>query len=346
MSRAFKCGRLSTISPEEIRFMPVTPSPLAFSDADLAQARAMNRRLAYMPRFRAPGVLRKFMIQSMIRAQTVLAPVRVPGVTIRTQRIIHKGWGVDLRILKGASSRGVYIDIHGGGWSIGSAAMDDPVNARIAADCGLTVVSIDYGLLPETSFPDMVAQCAAAADWVFEQPAFPAGPIFLGGESAGAHLAACTLLRLCQRVDFARLAGCVLFYGVYDLSSTPSVRAAPAAALVLHGPSMRTGIASLLPDRDEAGLRAPDYSPLHADLAGLPPMLLLCGTIDPLIDDTTLFADALARAGVETELATVPDAPHAFNRLFTQVAAKTNARVRTWLDARMAAGAASRAAAE
>jgi acetyl esterase/lipase len=92
----------------------------------------MNRRLAYMPRFRAPGVLRKFMIQSMIHAQTVFAPVRVPGVTVRTQRIIHMGCAVDLRILKGASSRGVYIDIHGGGWSIGSAAMDDAVNARIA----------------------------------------------------------------------------------------------------------------------------------------------------------------------------------------------------------------------
>lgn len=326
--------------------MPLTPSPLAFTAADLAQARAMNRPLAYLPRFRAPGALRKFMIQSAISAKTVFAPVRAPGVTTRTQRIIHKGSTVGLRILSGATSRGVYIDIHGGGWSIGSAAMDDAVNARIVADCGLTVISVDYGLLPETRFPDMVAQCEAAADWVFEQAAFGDGAIFLGGESAGAHLAACTLLRLRERADFARLNGCVLFYGVYDLSSTPSARTAPASALVLHGPSIQTGIASLLPDRDEAGLRRADYSPLYADLAGLPSMLLLCGTKDPLIDDTTLFAEALARAGVETELAIVPDAPHAFNRLFTRVAAKTNARVRDWLDARMAAVAAGQVAAE
>jgi acetyl esterase/lipase len=222
--------------------------------------------------------------------------------------------------------------------------MDDRINARLAA-AGLAVVSVDYGLLPETPFVTMVAQCHAAADYVMQHTGeFGAGPIFIGGESAGAHLAACTLLRLRERADFGRITGAVLFYGVYDLGSSPSVRSAHPATLVLHGPSMRSGIAKLLPDRDEGGLRKGDYSPLFADLRGLPPVLLICGTIDPLIDDSTQMADAMRAAGVDAQLVIVPDAPHAFNRFPTRVADRTNAHVRGWLGARMDQQASARAA--
>jgi acetyl esterase/lipase len=323
----------------------MTPQP-TFSDAELAQARALNRRLAWMPRFRKPGALRKFTIQATLR-MSLLAPHGVPGVTTSLRRIQHMGESVALRILAPSGpSRGVYLDYHGGGWSIGMAAMDDRVNARIASELGLTVLSVDYGLLPEVSFDQMIAQCHAAADWAFEHVSeFGDGPIFIGGESAGAHLAAVTLLRLKPRPDFARLAGCSLFYGVYDLSSTPSVRAAKAGTLVLHGPSMRSGIASLLPGRDEQGLRDPAYSPLHADLRGLPPMLLLCGDIDPLVDDSKLFAERIRAAGGQADLLIAPEAPHAFNRLLSAMADRTNAYVRAWLADRMAAQSSSTAVA-
>ena len=71
------------------------------------------------------------------------------------------------------------------------------VNARIAAS-GLAVVSVDYTTLPDIDLPGMIDQCAAAADWAFEhaQSEFGVTPMFIGGESAGAHLAACALLRL------------------------------------------------------------------------------------------------------------------------------------------------------
>lgn len=328
----------------------MTPQPI-FSDAELAQARALNRRLAWMPRFRKPGALRKFTIQATLR-MSLLAPHGVPGVTTSLRRIAHMGQSVALRILAPPGpSRGLYLDYHGGGWSIGMAAMDDRVNARIAGELGLTVVSVEYGLLPEVPFDTMIAQCHAAADWAFEHASEfgakngEAFPIFIGGESAGAHLAAVTLLRLKPRPDYARLAGCALFYGVYDLSSTPSVRMAKADTLVLHGPSMRSGIASLLPGRDEAGLCDPAYSPLHADLRGLPPMLLLCGDIDPLVDDSKLFAERIRAAGGHADLLIAPDAPHAFNRLLTAMADRTNAYVRAWLADRMAAAASSTAVA-
>jgi acetyl esterase/lipase len=316
------------------------PMPASFPDFtadELEEARRMNRQLHYMPRFRAPTRLSRLMIQSMLGASQAFAPHGVRGVATSTRRVTWNGHSFALRILRPEGpARGVYIDYHGGGWAIGNAAMDDRVNARIAADCGLIVASVDYTLLPDIAFTDMIAQCQAAADWVFEhaQAEFGASDIFIGGESAGAHLAACAIMRLRdERADFARLRGAVLFYGPYDLSLTPSVRAAPRDTLVLDGPAMTTGIAKLLPGSSEEERRDPAVSPLYASMAGLPPALFLCGAIDPLIDDSHLMADRWPKA----QLLVVPEAPHAFNRLPTSIARRTNAFVRSWIADQLAA---------
>lgn len=325
----------------------MTVASLEFSEAELDEARRMNRQLRWAPRFRAPSRLGKMMIQTMLGAQAFMHH-GVAGVTTSMQRVTWRGHSFLLRILQPAGEvRGVYLDYHGGGWAIGTAAMDDRVNARIAAGCGLIVVSVDYTTLPDIDLPGMIAECAAAGDWVFEhaQAEFGTSAVFIGGESAGAHLAACTMLRLRDtRADFARLRGAVLFYGPYDLSCTPSVRAAPRDTLVLDGPAMTSGIAKLLPDRSEAERRDPAFSPLYADLGGLPPGLLLCGTIDPLIDDSKLMAERWAAASGNARVVIVPDAPHAFNRFPTRVASRTNAFVRGWIEARLADGAMAKAA--
>lgn len=308
--------------------------------AEMADVRRMNRRLRWAPRFRAPTPLGRLAIQAMLGAQAVF-PVGTRGASVSTRRITWKGHTVALRILRPATATpaAIYIDYHGGGWSIGNAAMDDLVNAAIVRDNTFTVVSVDYTTLPDISFIDQIAQCHAAADWVFEHAGaeFGARDLFIGGESAGAHLAACALLRLRdERADFARLRGAVLFYGPYDLSGTPSVRNAPPDTLVLDGPAMMPGIARLLPDRDEAGRRAPDVSPLHADLSRLPPALFLCGAIDPLIDDSRLMSERWQAANGNARLILVPESPHAFNRLPTRAAARTNQWVRAWLARRLA----------
>lgn len=318
------------------------------SDAELEQVRRMNARLRWAPRFRAPTPLGRMAIQTMLGAQAFF-PVGLRGVGVSTQRIMHKGHTISLRILKPGQGevRGLYIDYHGGGWAIGTAAMDDLVNATIVRETGLVVVSVDYTTLPDITFENQIAQAHAAADWVFEnaEAEFGVRDLFMGGESAGAHLAACSLIRLRDtRADFARLKGAVLFYGPYDLSASPSVRNATRDTLVLDGPAMVPGIAKLLPDRDEAGRRAPDVSPLYADLSRLPPAMLLVGTIDPLIDDSRMMAERWKAQSGNARLIVVPESPHAFNRLPTRLAARTNAFVRGWLQRRIAASNASMAA--
>lgn len=319
-----------------------------FSKAELAEARRVNRGLMYMPRFRTPSPVSRAMIQAMIRTSQRFAIQTVSGVQVSNRNIEWRDHLIRLRVIRPEGAvRGIYLDYHGGGWTIGNAAMDDRINARIAKDCGLAVISIDYAMLPDVTFPEMIEECAAAADWVFEKALaeFSVEDLFIGGESAGAHLAACSILRMRdQRRDFARLKGAVLFYGPYDLGCTPSVRAASRNTLVLHGPAMTGGIASLLPDSTEEQRRDPAYSPLFADLSGLPPGLFLCGDLDPLIDDSRLMAERWQAASGNARLVIVPEAPHAFNRLFTRIAAGANAFVRTWIDASLAKTAARSAA--
>lgn len=321
-----------------------------FSKAELAEARRVNRGLMYMPRFRAPSVATRAIIQAMLHASQRFAPQTVPGVEAFNRSVEWQGHLIRLRILKPSGAvRGVYLDYHGGGWTIGNATIDDRINSRIARDCGLAVVSVDYAMLPDVTFPEMIEECAAAADWVFEKALaeFGVDTLFIGGDSAGAHLAACSILRMRdRRRDFARLKGVVLFYGPYDLGCTPSVRAASRSTLVLHGPAMMGGIASLLPDSTEDQRRDPAYSPLFADLRGLPPVLLLCGDLDPLIDDSRMMAERWQAMSGNSRLIVVPEAPHAFNRLFTRMANRTNAFVRSWIGAVLAGAAAVRTAAE
>jgi len=312
---------------------------LAFPDSEVTEARRFNRVLMWSPRFRAPNPPGRSMIQAMMRASQSFIPHGVAGVRVRTLTAETSAGPVGLRVLShGDARRGVYLDYHGGGWCIGNAAMDDPLNARIARDCGLVAVSVDYTLMPRATLQQVIGQARAAADWVADNAAteFGASDIVAGGESAGAHLAAHAVLHLRKRPDFARVKGAVLFYGAFDLGGTERARNAPAHSLVLHGPSLRKGGEALLPGLTPEQRQSPDLSPAYADLSGLPPALMLCGTEDPLLDDTKLLAERWRAANGNVTVEIVPEAPHAFNRFRTRMADRTNAHVRHWISEQMA----------
>lgn len=109
----------------------------------------------------------------------------------------------------------------------------------------------------------------------------------IGGESAGAHLAASTLLRLRDAGLGSAFRAANLTFGCFDLSLTPSMRRAQGTAFVDRAilEQMAAGYAG------SGDLRDPAISPLYADLSGLPSALFSIGTIDPLVDDS-LFMHA------------------------------------------------------
>jgi acetyl esterase len=229
--------------------------------------------------------------------------------------------------------RGAYLDLHGGGWCIGSAANTDLENAHRAEDLGVATVAIDYRLAPEHPFPAGPDDCEAAALWFVQEgpSSLGTGSFLIGGASAGAHLAALTVLRLRDRHGLAgAFRGVNLVFGAYDLGMTPSQRTSPDA-VGIPTPVIDALYAHALPGLDAEARRDPSISPLYADLHDLPPTLLTVGTLDPLLDDSLFLAARLRAAGNDTALAVYPESIHAFTAFPTELARIANARIDQFL---------------
>lgn len=243
-------------------------------------------------------------------------PVFLP--TMQDLEIPGRAGPLRLRVARPPTApRGVYLHLHGGGWMLGAADMQDPDLTAMAAATGLVAASVDYRLAPEHPFPAGPDDCEDAARWLVAEGArvLAAPPVFaIGGESAGAHLSALTLLRLRDRGDLAgAFAAANLVYGAYDLSLTPSQRNWGERNLVLSGPIIAYFSAAFTPGRSLEERRDPAISPLFADLRGLPPALFTVGTLDPLLDDTLFMHARWLAAGNHAELRVWPDGVHGFN---------------------------------
>ncbi len=263
-------------------------------------------------------------------------PATPKAATARTVRIPGPGGEIALRVIAPDEVRGVYLHIHGGGWMLGTNDMQDALLESIGRGAGLAAVSIDYRLAPEHPFPAAVDDCVAAALWLIEHAETEFGTPWLaiGGESAGAHLAAATLLRLRDLGHYAAFRAANLTFGCYDLSLTPSVRRAQGTPFVDQDvlEQMVAGYAGSGDLRDAA------ISPLYADLSTLPPALFTVGTIDPLLDDSLFMHARWQAAGNRAELAVYPGGVHGFHLLGGDLAKAANARIGSFLDtARMQA---------
>jgi acetyl esterase len=211
---------------------------------------------------------------------------------------------------------GVFLHLHGGGWTLSASDLQDLRLQRLARDTGMTVVSVDYRLAPEHPYPAGPDDCEAAALWLLSEGrdgVEAPGPLAIGGDSAGGHLAAVTLLRLRDRHGITGVFGAAVFqYGAFDLSMTPSQRLWGERNLVLSNPIITWFADQFLPGIDPERRRDPDISPLFAELSGMPPAVFTIGTADPLLDDS-LFMEARWRAaGHQTELRVWEEAPHGF----------------------------------
>ena len=94
---------------------------------------------------------------------------------------------IPLRVIAPAQPRGIYLHLHGGGWVLGGADMQDPMLERIADDTGQAIVGVEYRLAPEHPYPAGPDDCEAAAAWLVQngKKEFGTDALTIGGESAG-----------------------------------------------------------------------------------------------------------------------------------------------------------------
>ncbi len=218
-----------------------------------------------------------------------------------------------LRVLAPEKSRGVYLHIHGGGHVLGAADQQDRLLEIIADSTQLTAISVEYRLAPEHPYPAGPDDCEVAALWVSDNLRdFGGKACAIGGESAGAHLSALTILRLRDKHGRTPFNAANLVFGVFDLGLTPSARQFGNERLVLRTLDIEKFGDAFLPGLNDEQKRDPQLSPLFADLRGLCPAFFTIGTKDALLDDTMFMHTRWVAAGNAAELDIYPGACHGF----------------------------------
>lgn len=143
-----------------------------------------------------------------------------------------------------------------------------------------------------------------------------------GGVSAGATLAMTTLLRLRDLGVVDSFVGAALQFGTYDMSGqTPAGR-------LLDGEFFIQAYAGHVADR-----KNPDISPVYADLRGLPPVVLVVGSLDILLEDNLAMAARLSAAGNQVNVRVYPESPHGFTLHPTAMANRACNDIESWLSA-------------
>lgn len=286
-------------------------------------ARAASRRTKSQPDPSSTQGLREVRALEEARAKGA-ASAASPAPAAREALAGVAGRRVSVRIIapESGAARGAYLDIHGGGFYMGSAARGDAHNRRLAHALGIAVVSVDYRLAPEHPWPAAPDDCETAALWLLEEAEtrFGTTRLAIGGISAGATLAMTTLLRLRDRGVADPFVAAALQYGTYDISgNTPAGR-------LLNGEFFIQAYAGHVADRTN-----PDISPVYGDLRGLPPVKLVVGCLDILLEDNLAMAARLLAAGGEVDVRVYPESPHGFTLHPTAMASAALDDIESWL---------------
>lgn len=209
----------------------------------------------------------------------------------------------------GASEDRVILYVHGGGYVMGSIATHREMVARLSKASGARGLALDYRLAPEYPFPAAVDDATAAYRWLLSQNIKPAH-IVVAGDSAGGGLALATLIALRDaKVPLPAAGVCISPWA--DMEGTGASMTTRAKVDPVVQKQGLLGMAQLyLGGKDP---KSPLAAPLHANFAGLPPLLIQVGDAETLLDDSNRVAEKAKKAGVKVDLEVWPEMPHVWH---------------------------------
>lgn len=241
------------------------------------------------------------------------------GVEIRTDSFAARHGDLSLRIYTpqawSRTPRPVVLAFHGGGFVLGSARQGDWICSTVAADLDAVVVSVDYRLAPAHKFPAAVEDCYDALLWTAAHASGLGGdPARLAvlGDSAGGNLAAVVSI-LARDEGGPAIRHQTLIYPATDMTDAGLEDASYVAntrGIVLSNDDIEVFRDHYLDESHDRG----DFrlSPIRADLAGLPPAVVVVAGLDPLHDSGVRYAQALADAGNDVTVEDFHQMPHGF----------------------------------
>ncbi|MFN8544987.1 MAG: alpha/beta hydrolase [Candidatus Binatia bacterium] len=253
-----------------------------------------------------PATLDPHEMRAGIEALTAAIPL--PDDVLR-EPVTAAGVPAEWVTAAGAAPDAALLYLHGGGYVIGSITTHRDLAARLSRAAGARVLVIDYRLAPEHPHPAALEDATAAYRWLLDEGHSPAR-LAVAGDSAGGGLTVATLVALRDAGVPLPSAGVCLSPWV-DLEGTgESMRTKADADPMVDAGGLRQMAAMYLGGQDP---RTPLAAPLHADLRGLPPLLIHVGTAETLLDDSTRLADRAQAAGVDVTLELWEDMIHVFH---------------------------------
>jgi acetyl esterase len=207
----------------------------------------------------------------------------------------------------------LFVDMHGGGFILGHAEMDDPFMPLVAEVAGVKVLSIDYSLAPQQPFPRALDECYAVVKYAKEHPeqfGIDREKIAVGGHSAGGNLGAAICLLDSERHELG-LKALILDYPPLDLYTDPYLKPRPKKAIPPR--IARVFDAAYCGSREAA--KNPLISPYYAtadQVASFPPTLIITASEDSLAPEAEAFKDRLIAAGVPVTFKRFEGARHGF----------------------------------
>lgn len=236
----------------------------------------------------------------------ILLP-RATGVAVESAEL--GGIQADRLRPKEARDDKVLLYLHGGAYILGSRRTHRQLVSHVARAAGVAAVVPDYRLAPEHPWPAAIEDSVAVYRSLLSRGT-RAEDIVIAGDSAGGGLAVATLLSLRHAGD-ALPAAAVLLSPFLDVTGSGESAQTRAEQDPWFDPSDMEVVARYYCP-DESQWRNPLVSPVFANVAGLPPMLIQVGDDEILLSDSTRFANKLEAAGVAVDLEVWPEMWHVF----------------------------------
>ncbi len=246
---------------------------------------------------------------NQMRARYLTLAERLGGAPdAQCERVDAGGVPAEWVAAPGADPSRAVLMLHGGGYALGSIETHRRLGYDLSAASAARVLMIDYRLAPEHPFPAPVEDAVAAWRWLLAQGLRPSR-LSIIGDSAGGGLVLSTLVSL--RDAGLPLPGCAVAISPWvDLEMRGgSVQSRAAVDPMVSEEGLQAFARMYLGERDR---RTPLAAPLHAELAGLPPVLVQVGSAEVLLDDALRIAEKLHTAGNDVRLSVWPNMPHVF----------------------------------
>jgi monoterpene epsilon-lactone hydrolase len=228
---------------------------------------------------------------------------------IRLDAIDINGVSAEWSLAPGSDPARVLLFFHGGGYCSGSITSHRGMVTAVGRAAGVRTLAVGYRLAPEHPFPAALDDALTAYRFLVDRQVAPE-KIAIGGDSAGGGLSLAAMTRL--RDAGTPLPGCAWLVSPWvDLQMTgASLMAKASVDPLIQKPYLEELAAAYLAGTDPAD---PRVSPLHADLTGLPPLLIQVGSAETLLDDAARIARRAGAADVPVSLEVWPHMIHAWH---------------------------------